>query len=172
MLLTTRVYCLSLYGNNKLFAGRNNWARHRNCCRKVKAQSLHVSLSWRKSDFKFPCYQELGHVKDDTTSEHVIKSEIWSITILRPMLKINLHLTVNQGLVPLVLGFSSTVNPSSFSSKLAKWIPWRWMNSICKYLFFESESHSVMSNSLRPHGLHSPWNSPGQNTGVGSVSLL
>ena len=36
----------------------------------------------------------------------------------------------------------------------------------------EGESHSVVSNSLRPHGLHSPWNSPGQNTGVGSCSLL
>ena len=35
-----------------------------------------------------------------------------------------------------------------------------------------SESHSVMSNSLQPHGLHSPWNSPGQNAGVGSLSLL
>ena len=29
-----------------------------------------------------------------------------------------------------------------------------------------------MSNSLWPHGLYSPWNSPGQNTGVGSLSLL
>ena len=29
-----------------------------------------------------------------------------------------------------------------------------------------------MSSSLPPHGLHSPWNSPGQNTGVGSHSLL
>ena len=29
-----------------------------------------------------------------------------------------------------------------------------------------------MSDSLRPHGLYSPWNSPGQNTGVGSCSLL
>ena len=29
-----------------------------------------------------------------------------------------------------------------------------------------------MSNSLRPHGLYSPWNSPGQNTGVASLSLL
>ena len=29
-----------------------------------------------------------------------------------------------------------------------------------------------MSDSLRPHGLHSPWNSPGQNTGVGGLSLL
>ena len=29
-----------------------------------------------------------------------------------------------------------------------------------------------MSDSLRPHGLYSAWNSPGQNTGVGSLSLL
>ena len=36
----------------------------------------------------------------------------------------------------------------------------------------ESESHSVLSDSLRPPGLYSPWNSPGQNTGVGSLSLL
>ena len=41
----------------------------------------------------------------------------------------------------------------------------------------ESVSHSVMSDSLRPHGLLPtrllcPWNSPGKNTGVGSHSLL
>ena len=36
----------------------------------------------------------------------------------------------------------------------------------------ESESHSVTSDSLQPHGLHSSWYSPGQNTGVGSRSLL
>ena len=35
-----------------------------------------------------------------------------------------------------------------------------------------SESHSVISNSLRPYGLYSPWNSRGKNTGVGSFSLL
>ena len=35
-----------------------------------------------------------------------------------------------------------------------------------------SESHSVMSNSLRSHGQYSPWNSLGKNTGVGSLSLL
>ena len=34
-----------------------------------------------------------------------------------------------------------------------------------------NESHSVVSDSLRPHGLYSPWNSPGQNTGFGSLSL-
>ena len=32
------------------------------------------------------------------------------------------------------------------------------------YLLCFNESHSVMSDSLRPHGLYSPWNSPGQNT--------
>ena len=31
-------------------------------------------------------------------------------------------------------------------------------------------AHSVMSKSLQPHVLYSPWNSPGQNTGVGSFS--
>ena len=34
------------------------------------------------------------------------------------------------------------------------------------------ESCSVMSDSLWPHGLYTPWNSPGQNTGVGSLFLL
>ena len=37
---------------------------------------------------------------------------------------------------------------------------------------FISGSRSVMSISWWPHGLQSPWNSPGQNTGVGSHSLL
>ena len=36
----------------------------------------------------------------------------------------------------------------------------------------ESESCLVMSDSLQPHGLYGPWNSPGQITGVGSLSLL
>ena len=30
----------------------------------------------------------------------------------------------------------------------------------------------VVSDFLQPHGLYNPWNSPGQNTGVGSLSLL
>ena len=36
----------------------------------------------------------------------------------------------------------------------------------------KSESRSVITDSLQPHGLYSPWNSLGQNTGVGSLSLL
>ena len=38
-------------------------------------------------------------------------------------------------------------------------------------LWKESESRSVTSDSLWPHALYSPWNSPGHNTGVGSLSL-
>ena len=34
------------------------------------------------------------------------------------------------------------------------------------------ESCSVVSDSLQLHGLYSPWDSPGQNTGLGSLSLL
>ena len=35
-----------------------------------------------------------------------------------------------------------------------------------------SESRSVVSDSLQPHRLYSPWDSPGQNTAVGSLFLL
>ena len=40
------------------------------------------------------------------------------------------------------------------------------------YLENKGERRSVVSDSMRPHGPYSPWNSPGQNTGVGSLSLL
>ena len=42
----------------------------------------------------------------------------------------------------------------------------RYRKQTCSY---QSESHSVVSDSLWPHGLYSLWNSRGQNTGVGSL---
>ena len=42
----------------------------------------------------------------------------------------------------------------------------------CTLTFFFFLSRLVVSDSLRPHGLYSAWNSPDQNTGVGSLSLL
>ena len=36
----------------------------------------------------------------------------------------------------------------------------------------KSESRSAVSNSLRPQGLHSSWNSQGQNPGMCNLSLL
>ena len=55
----------------------------------------------------------------------------------------------------------------SLEGKLWHLKKWKWKKQWKK----KSES-SVVSNSLRPHGLYSAWNSPGQNTGVGSLSLL
>ena len=47
---------------------------------------------------------------------------------------------------------------------------YQYMNAhYSKFLCFESECCSVMPDSLQPHGLYSPWNSPGQNPGVGSI---
>ena len=40
------------------------------------------------------------------------------------------------------------------------------------YIHFVSESHSVVSDSLQPHGPYGPQDSSGQNTEVGSLSLL
>ena len=42
----------------------------------------------------------------------------------------------------------------------------------CSHEAKGSVSCSVISDSLQPHGPYSPWNSPGQNTGVGSHFLL
>ena len=51
-------------------------------------------------------------------------------------------------------------------------LAWRILNITLLACESESENHSVVSNSLWLHGLHGPWNSPGQNTGLGSLSLL
>ena len=45
-------------------------------------------------------------------------------------------------------------------------------SSSSSYVGRKRESHSVVSNSLRSRGLCSPWDSPGQNPGVGSCPLL
>ena len=55
---------------------------------------------------------------------------------------------------------------------------WRKVNQIVQHHTIyteersESENHSIVSDSLQPHGLYSPRNSPGQITGEGSLSLL
>ena len=42
----------------------------------------------------------------------------------------------------------------------------------CIFISYESEIRLVMSCALRSHGLYSPWDPPGQNTRMGSFSLL
>ena len=75
---------------------------------------------------------------------------------------------------------SSSLKCLHGSSLMVQWLKlhaanagvWSLVRELGSCMKSESESHSVMSNSLRPHGLYSQWNSPGQNTGVGSLSLL
>ena len=43
---------------------------------------------------------------------------------------------------------------------------------ISLFLKGKGKVSQLVSDSLRPQGLYSPWNSPGQNTGVGSLSLF
>ena len=49
-----------------------------------------------------------------------------------------------------------------------EWAELNWTN----IWFYGSEICSVVSDPLQPRELYSPWNSPGQTTGVGSLSLF
>ena len=40
------------------------------------------------------------------------------------------------------------------------------------YYQSKSESRSILSNCLQPHRLYNPWNSPGQNIRLSSLSIL
>ena len=62
--------------------------------------------------------------------------------------------------------------PKKKKCKKAKWLYEEALQIAKKRRESESESCSVVSDSMRPRGLYSPWNSPDQNTGVGSLSLL
>ena len=89
---------------------------------------------------------------------------------------------------PLSMGFSRQEYWSGLSFSSPGHLPDPWIKPISHALagrFFtasatweahsyesKSENRSVVSDSLRLHELYSPWNSPGQNTGIGSHSLL
>ena len=81
-------------------------------------------------------------------------------------------LTVGQKspcLIRWVGSFVHLYSKLDFESNAPKlWIKWQIHTNEVKW----NESHSVVSSSLRSHGLYSLWNSSGQNTGVGSLSFL
>ena len=53
------------------------------------------------------------------------------------------------------------------------WQRIRWLDGITDSVDMKMKVKVTRScPTLRPHGPYSPWNSPGQNTGVGSLSLL
>ena len=73
---------------------------------------------------------------------------------------------------PLSMGFSRQKYwsglPFPFPEDLPN--PGNW--TLVTHIVKETESRSVVSDSLWHPGLYGPWTSPGQNTGVGSLSLL
>ena len=80
----------------------------------------------------------------------------------------------------LLISYTPVQNKKFFKKASLKdiWILFHSLTKSEEHAFFEywkareSKSCSVVSSSLRHHGLYSPWHSPGQNTGVGSLSLL
>ena len=81
---------------------------------------------------------------------------------------------------------SSWPKDQTYISCIGKWILYHWATGGSRYMlqddfYFQkinlyfpwwSESLSAMSDSLQPHGLHSLWNSPDKNTGVGCHFIL
>ena len=57
-----------------------------------------------------------------------------------------------------------TVGPCSLS--------YIYIYKIYIYIYMKLKVAQSCPDFLQPHGLYRPWNSPGQNTGVGSLSLL
>ena len=66
--------------------------------------------------------------------------------------------------------FADQVKFMGFNIGRVSWII--WVVSKCSPEGSGSEHRSVVSNSLWPRGLYSSWNSPGQSTGVDSLSLV
>ena len=59
--------------------------------------------------------------------------------------------------------------PGILQARIPEWVAISFSSVLISSVQF---SHSVVSDPLQLHGLYSPWNSPGQNIGVGSLSLL
>ena len=59
----------------------------------------------------------------------------------------------------------------NFNMCLCLYIKWSSFHQLVIILLWKWKLPSPIQ-LFAPHGLYSPWNSPGQNTGVGSLSLL
>ena len=67
---------------------------------------------------------------------------------------------------------SGVIYPLFSSSLLGPYQPGELISDVLLYEYvMKWISHSVVSDSLWPCGLYSPWNSLGQNTEVGSLSI-
>ena len=73
--------------------------------------------------------------------------------------------------VPSRIGQCRIIHCGTYINKI-QYLTFGTVLEVIKYRLCVCESQSFVSDFLRPHGLYSPWNSPGQNARVGSLSLL
>ena len=138
----------------------------------LKPDSDSYLLSWPETVSLFLWRQELITLKRDRKrisfcstmcSIHVSLHFLfllkpWTKKLIELWPKIRVHLMYELG-----RGVSMLIGSRFFFFKYGD------INVVSTYV---SESRSVVSDSLRPHELYSPWNSPGHNTGVSILSLL
>ena len=73
--------------------------------------------------------------------------------------------------VPSRIGQCRIIHCGTYINKI-QYLTFGTVLEVIKYRLCVCESQSFVSDFLRPHGLYSPWNSPGQNARVDSLSLL
>ena len=112
--------------------------------------------TWLIQDLKWIHGLWLCHNTDDLTSPNPIVKQYWRRWGGRSMSGKPDRLDTTSSFI---LGL-----------ELFKLVPHSWWSATWSYEWV-SESRSVVSDSLWPHSPYSPWNSPGQNTGVGSLFL-
>ena len=105
------------------------------------------------------------HTHTNTHTHEIVHSDISSYnTKLETILENALYLC--NGKLFSNKKRTSEKHLKEFMIHAAKWMTFK---NILREI---SEHCSVVFNSLWPHGVYSPWKSPGQDTGVGSLSLL
>ena len=83
---------------------------------------------------------------------------LWKEVFLNEWMKLEAKLVLKSLARSTQQGFSFQAPQKESAQKVCQQV-WKWKSLI-------------VSHFLRSHGLYSPWNSLGQNTGVGSLSIL
>ena len=119
-------------------------------------------------------------VSEYAQAPHCSMYQYWGLSYVRMLLLLLLRLPADghRGCFHILAVSNNTamsINICIYEDIISTSLGYLPLNGITRS--HKSSSHSVVSTSLRPHGLEAarllcPWDSPGKNTGVGSRSLL